>query len=363
LDYPHLEVNNLTFQRSGTKILDIEKLSINKGEFFVIIGPNGAGKSTLLRLLALLEKPSSGKLIINREVIDNSSNRLAVRRRMAMVFQDSLLFASSVFENVAYGLKARRYSKNQIGKRVRDVLVKLSISHLADRKASELSGGEAQRVSLARALVLNPEILLLDEPLASLDPPTREVFRTDLIRLVKEEKLTAVFVTQYRTEAQILADRVAVLIDGKILQVGTPEEIFNYPEKEEVARFVGCEILVPGIIEVNNEGLAIVKVKDNEIEAVTPVREGEEVIVCIRPEEITLGIDSKSEERTSARNKFLSKITQIRHNGILTKVDLDCGFPLVAVVTKKSAEELGLVKDKEVTASFKATAVHVIRRG
>jgi tungstate transport system ATP-binding protein len=361
VDQPHLEVKNLTLQRNGRDILDIEELSVNRGELFVIIGPNGAGKSTLLRILDLIERPTSGQVLINGEKIDDSSDKLAFRRKMAMVFQDSLLFSGSVSENVAYGLRARKCHRTEIAERIEKILAKLDISHLASRKSSELSGGEAQRVSLARALVLEPEILLLDEPLASLDPPTREGLRVDLERLVREEKLTTIYVTHDRTEALMLADRVAVMIDGRILQIGTPDDVFNYPKNEEVAKFVGVETILPGIVSSTVDGLATVEVKNNKIEVVTDAQVGEKVILCIRPEEVTITVDQER-QRTSARNRFHSTVTKITRLGALVRVALDCGFPLTSVVTKQSAEQLDFQEGQEVLASFKATAVHVIKK-
>lgn len=361
MDHPHLEVKNLTLQHNGREILNIEQLSVCKGELFVIIGPNGAGKSTLLRILDFLKRPSSGEILIDGEKVDDSSNKLVLRRKMAMVFQDSLLFSASVFENVAYGLKARKCPRDEISRRVKESLAKLNISHLAERKASELSGGEAQRVSLARALVLEPEILFLDEPFTSLDPPTREALRMDLEQLVREEKLTTVYVTHDRTEAIMLADRVAVMIDGEILHTATPEEVFNFPKNEEVARFVGMETILAGTVVSFAEGVATVQVEKSSIEVVTGAQVGKKVVVCIRPEEVTVTVDSGREQReTSARNRFHGQVIKLTRLGALVKVSIDCGFPLASVVTKQSAEQLGLKVGQEITANFKATAIHVI---
>lgn len=367
MDHPHLEVKNLTLRRNGMDILDVKELSIHKGELFVIIGPNGAGKSTLLRLLDLIERPTSGEIIIGGKKIDNSSDKLAFRRKMAMVFQDSLLFSTSVSENVAYGLKVRKRPRAEIAEKVNSILTELNVPHLANRKSSELSGGEAQRVSLARALVLEPEIFFLDEPFTSLDPPTREKLRIDLENLIRREKLTTVYVTHDRTEALMLADRMAVMIEGRVLQVGKPDEVFNYPINEAVAKFVGIETILPGSVRSVVEGLAVVDVKGRKVEVAADVDTGESVMLCIRPEEVTLTVDgsikSEGKKETSARNSFKCKVAKISQLGPLTKVSLDCGFPLTSMVTKQSAKQLNLQEGQEIIASFKATAVHVIKKG
>ncbi|MEW6188820.1 MAG: ABC transporter ATP-binding protein, partial [Actinomycetota bacterium] len=230
---------------------------------------------------------------------------------------------------------------------------------------------EAQRVSLARALVFEPQVLFLDEPFASLDPPTKEALREDLERVIREMKLTTVYVTHDRTEALMLADRMAVMDKGEILQIGTPEEIFNYPVNERVANFVGVETILSGTVVSQRNGLADVEVTGGEVEVLCDSSVGEKVLLCIRPEEVTLQgtrnekREARSEGReliSSARNRFLSVVKKVIPQGAIVKVRLDCGFPLVSFVTKQSAEELNLEEGRTVVASFKATAVHVIRK-
>lgn len=341
--------------------MEVDRLIVNPGEVLAVIGPNGAGKSTLLRTINLLERPEKGEIYLEGRQIGDSQALLAERRKMAMVFQDPLLFNQSVFTNVAYGLKVRKFSDNEIRERVGAILKQMKIEQLSSKSAWQLSGGEAQRVSLARALVIQPEVLFLDEPFTFLDPPTRESIRDDLIRLIKEMKLTTVYVTHDRSEALIVADRIAVMEKGRILQEGSPFEVFNYPANEMVANFVGVETILPGKAVSNQDGLTRIKVEGSEIEVVGEYGKNEKVLVCIRPEEVLIE-EAEEEYHTSARNHFRARVVGLLNMGALIKVDLDCGFPLVSYITKQSKEELELQVGSVVKAAFKASAVHVIRK-
>jgi len=361
LAHPRLEVKNLVHYYGDRKILEIERFAVEPGEVLAVIGPNGAGKSTLLRIINLLEKPDRGEIYLEGKMIGDSQVTLAERRKMAMVFQDPLLFNQSVFANVAYGLKLRKLSEQKIRDRVSAILEKMKIDHLSSKPAWQLSGGEAQRVSLARALVIQPEVLFLDEPFTFLDPPTRESIREDLVRLIREMKLTTVYVTHDRTEALIVADRIVMMERGMILQDGSPFEVFNYPASEIVANFVGVETILPGRPVSSWDGLTRIEIDGSEIEVVGEYKDNEKVLVCIRPEEVLIE-EAGEEHHTSARNHFLGRVAGLLNMGALIKVDLDCGFPLVSYITKQSREELGLEVGSVVRAAFKASAVHVIRK-
>lgn len=355
----HLAVKNLIQKYSEREILNISDLEVKKGETLVILGPNGAGKSTFLRILSLLEKPTHGEVFLSGKPISSLSDKLSVRRKMVMVFQEPLLFNTTVFKNVSFGLKVRHYNKAIVKARVENILNKLEIAHLADTSASKLSGGEAQRVSLARALVLKPELLFLDEPFAFLDIPTKEALMEDLAKIIKERKLTVVCVTHSRDEALAMADKIAIMDSGKILQIGSPEEVFNFPVSESVANFVGMETILEGeIVEVQN-GLLKIKTHGQEIEVANDSKPEGKVLLGIRGENVVLA--SFNKVATSARNKYKATIVEIISLGSTLKIYLDCGFPLISLVTKRSADELELEVGKTVVASFKATAVHVIR--
>jgi tungstate transport system ATP-binding protein len=233
-----LALEKIVVRYADSVILEVPSLTVERGEILALIGPNGAGKSTLLRLVGLLEYPSQGKLYFNdREVA--AHNGLAIRRRMASVFQEPLLLSASVYDNAALGLRLRGINRRAAEQRVFTWLERLGIAQLAKRRARTLSGGEAQRTSLARALVLDPEVLLLDEPFSPLDPPTRDSLLLDLQGILRETGITTILVTHAREEACFLADRIAVLIDGKIQQLGSTAEVFSRPINDLVARFLG----------------------------------------------------------------------------------------------------------------------------
>lgn len=234
-----LVLENLLVKRGGRTVLDLKSLEIEKGEVLAVVGPNGAGKSTLLLTLARLLKPGRGEIWFNGRPAAGES-ALTYRRRIGLVMQDPLLFDSSVYGNIATGLRFRGCRKVEIDRRVSVWLERLHIHHLSGRRATELSGGEAQRVSLARALVLEPELLLLDEPFAALDPPTRQRLVNDLAGLLREQRITTVFVTHDLGEAARLADRVAILLDSQLRQFGLPEMVFKAPADAEVAAFLDC---------------------------------------------------------------------------------------------------------------------------
>ncbi|MEP0807148.1 MAG: ATP-binding cassette domain-containing protein [Chloroflexota bacterium] len=230
-------VKNLVVEREGRIVLQVERLSIAKGETLAVVGPNGAGKSTLLLALARLLKPQRGEIKFNSQPTAAESDT-AYRRRLALVMQDPLLFDMSVFENVAAGLRFRGLERDEIERRVRLWLERLGVENLSKRRAGQLSGGEAQRVSLARALALEPQLLLLDEPFAALDPPTRSRLLDDLGALLQETAATTVFVTHDLDEAVQLAGRMAVIVGNRLRQVGKPEEVFGSPADAEVAQFL-----------------------------------------------------------------------------------------------------------------------------
>ena len=359
---PILEAKNLEVERGGALLLGIPSFSIGKGEILSLIGPNGAGKTTLLQTLSYLLRPFQGEIFFRGKKIETNHSVLEYRRKLAMVFQEPLLFDTTVFNNVASGLRIRGMKRDEIRHRVMEQLERFGIGHLSDRSARTLSGGEAQRTSLARAFALRPEILFLDEPFASLDPPTRESLIEDLEHILQQTRTTAIFATHDRLEALRLSDRIAVMNGGRILQIGYPEEVANHPVNELVASFMGVEAILTGRVINRNGGTFIVSVEGREIEAVGDAQLGETVVLCVRPENVTLSV-CPSQEGTSARNVFSGKIVKIISLGLYQKVQLDCGFPLVAYVTNHSLEELSLVGGKEVKASFKATAVTVIRKG
>lgn len=354
-----IEVVGLQKKYGEREILKNFNISIDKGEVFALIGPTGAGKTTLLRLIDLLDLPTSGKIYFDGiDVTGSGRARLEARRRMAFVLQKPIVFNTSVYDNIAYGLKWRRQNRSDIRQKVDNILELTGLSTYKSRNARTLSGGEAQRVAIARALVIEPEVLLLDEPTANLDPVSTSRIEELISHIIHQHDTTIIMATHDMSQGQRLADRMGVLLNGEMLQTGKSGEIFDSPGNREVAEFVGVENIIDGVIISNEEGVATIDVGGNIIESVSNYDPGEKVSVCIRPEAIML---APTKPASSARNSFMGEITRVVTFGSLTRVTVDCGFQLVALVTRKSAEELKLEKGGMIYASFKATGVHTIR--
>jgi len=346
-------------QRAGSAVLlNKVSLSVEKGEIFAVIGPTGAGKTTLLRLINLLEHPLAGDIYFDGEKItDPSRNAIHVRRRMAMVFQKPAVFNTTVYENVVYPLKVRGSHGKTARTTVYDLLDTIGLGGYAKRKAKTLSGGEAQRVALARAVVTKPDLLLLDEPTANLDPGTVKMIERLVMDFNRERGLTVIMSTHDMQQAQRVAGRVGVLMNGRLVQVGRPGDIFFSPDSARIAGFVGIRNLLKGHIVRSESGIAVVDVNGRDIEAVSALPAGAAVEIFIRPEEVVL---SKSASDSSARNNLRCAIRSLSSNGPLCTVIVDCGFPLEVLVTDRSAVELELSQGQEVYASFKASAVRVL---
>lgn len=232
-----VEIRDLIVRRRGRSVLEVPSLEVRKREVLALVGPNGAGKSTLMLVIARLIKPETGRILFDGLPLSEWS-ALEYRRRISFVFQAPLLLDMTVAENIALGLKFRGLHKDKIRERVKNWLDQLGIEALSSRRAGELSGGEAQRVSLARAFVLDPELILLDEPFSALDPPARARLLEDLTALLKTSHRTAIIVTHNLKDAAKLGDRVAVLVGGRLRQVGPARQIKNQPADEEVAAFL-----------------------------------------------------------------------------------------------------------------------------
>jgi len=359
---PVYEARNLKVIRGGSLILNIPSLVVSEAEILVLIGPNGAGKSTLLQTLSALVKPSRGDILFRGQRIGTDIPLLEYRRRLAMVLQEPLLFDTTVYNNVASGLKIRGMKRNEIAPIVARALDRFRIAHLRDRSARTLSGGEARRASIARAFATNPEVLLMDEPFSALDPIMRETLLEDLEHVLRETRITTIFVTHDRMEALRLATRLGVMNAGEIFQTGSCDEVMNHPVNEFVASLVGVETILQGKVIRNNSTTSIISVSGKEIEAMGDAGLGEAVVLCVRPENVILsGIALASP--TSVMNTFPGRVEKITPIGHYRKVQLHCGFPLTAYVANSSSSDLSLKEGTEVLASFGAKAIHVIKKG
>ncbi|MCD6409017.1 MAG: ABC transporter ATP-binding protein [Candidatus Verstraetearchaeota archaeon] len=326
-----------------------------KGEYFVIMGPTGAGKTLLLQLIAGIEYPDSGSILIDDLDVTYHPPE---KRRVGYVPQNYALFPHlDVFENIAFGLKLRKLSRLEIEKRVKELAEHLGIEHLLHRDVKTLSGGEQQRVALARALAVDPSILLLDEPLSALDTKTRESLRDYLKKINKDFQVTAVHVTHDFIEALSLADRMAIMNKGQLLQVGTPDEILSHPSNRFVAEFTGSINVLRGKASPR-EGATEIKVANTSVWAIGQ-HQGE-VTAIIRPESILV---AKEKPRTSARNVFQATVDGIEHRGAVYAVKLitDEGLSFTAYITRSALLELDLKPGDRAFLFFKASEVHLLR--
>lgn len=311
----------------------------------VLFGPSGAGKTTLLRLIAGLEAPDEGEILFAGRAWTALPPQ---RRRAGFLFQDYALFPHlTVAENVFYGA----------GRPRRDLLKSFGLDDLARRLPRTLSGGEQQRVALARALAAEPALLLLDEPLSALDAATRTRMRVRLRRDLMAAQIPAIVVTHDRTEALTLGDAMAVMIDGRIRQTGAVAEVFRKPADAEVAAAVGVENVLPARIIAREGGLAMLDLGAAHLQAVDDGVEGA-VLASIRAEDIGLARDMGGE--TSVRNRLKGTIVSVTLEGPLARVELDCGFPVVALITAQSAADLNLGPGQRIVAVVKTTSVHLL---
>ncbi|HJH31911.1 MAG TPA: ATP-binding cassette domain-containing protein [Methanosarcinaceae archaeon] len=327
-------------------------LEIADGEYFVILGPTGAGKTLLLELIAGFYRPDGGDIYIGDK---NVTGLPPEKRNIGFLYQDYSLFPHmNAAKNIEFGMRMRGIKDSDTVKKIAGYL---NIGHLLHRYSQTLSGGEQQRVALARVLVINPDILLLDEPLSALDPGTQDSTRNILKSIHSDSNLTVIHVTHDQTEARILADRIAIMMDGRIVQVGTPDEVFDRPINDEVAHFVGVENVLKGKVTTSSNGISMLDIGGTMLEAVSECVAGDTVYACLRPENITLGTTGI---KSSARNTYEGRLVEMERMGALVRVKVDCGFLLNAFVTNQSAGELGLMYGETVVVSFKASAVHVV---
>ena len=356
-----LSVRGLKVSRGGVPVLDIQELDVYAGEFLSLIGPNGAGKSTLLLSLAGLIKRDKGEILFHGRPVENGARLLEYRRSLAMVFQEPLLFDSTVYDNVAAGLKLRGTERKKMRPIVEENMELFAVAHLSSRSARKISGGEAQRTSLARAFATNPELILLDEPFASLDPPAKESIIGDLGHAMHIKKTTAIMATHDRRDALRLSDRIAVMEGGRIAQIGAPVEVMYQPVSESVAQFVGIETTLEGKVRSSAGGIMQVDVGSRDILCTGDFAPGEQVMCFIRPEHVTV-YPGGARPDLSARNVFTGTVLKIQTIGLLYRLSIDCGFMLSAHVTQQAMEDLRLAVGSPVTVAFKATSVHVIRK-
>ncbi len=352
---PFIEIQNLTKQYGEKVALGNVGLKVERGDFFAIVGPSGAGKTTLLRLLDLLEEPSSGSIFLDG--IDTSCSekeRLALRRQIGMVFQRSVMLNASVYDNVAYPLRIRGM-KEKIVARVNEALNLVGLTGFEKRRAVTLSGGEAQRVSLAQALVFEPKVLLLDEPTANLDPRNVSIIEAIVSKVNREDGVTVVMATHNIAQAENSASKAAILREGSLVEAGDAGDMFGKPS-EFLASFSQPWNVYSGLAEPLEEGLALVDLgNDLRIEAATQ-KKGK-VTILIRPEEIIL---STSPIQSSARNMLKGRVTEILDLNQQVQLKVNAGKEFTVIITKKSFKDMRLNLESSIYLNFKASSVRVL---
>ncbi len=346
-----IDIRNLSVDL-GEFVLRNVSLSIEEGDYYIILGPTGAGKTVLLESIAGLHPITAGEIWL-RGV--NVTALEPEKRNIGIVYQDHVLFPHlTVKDNICFGLKIHKMKPEAIAERLDWLVELLDISHLLHRKPTTLSGGEKQKVSLARALSTSPEILMIDEPLSALDPETRESVQQELKQLHRKLGLTIVHVTHDFEEALSLGTRVAVIGEGELKQAGTPEEIFRKPDSEFVARFAMARNIFKGEI-IRQTGQDIIFRSSGTDFVVTAGEEGPRT-ASLRPEDIILSLEPV---RSSARNCFKGTISRILDKGSTLYVTVDVPPELSGLVTRHSFDELALKEGLEVFVTFKASSINV----
>ena len=339
------------------------RIPLDRAPVTVLFGPSGSGKTTLLRMIAGLERPDArpdaGSIVFRGCTWFDAARAIHLppqKRRAGFLFQDYALFPHlTIEENVAYA--ASRETARQL-------LDTFGLAELASSKPRAISGGQQQRVALARALAARPALLLLDEPLSALDAPTRSRTRYELRRMLLTGGVPSIVVTHDRMEAVALGDWMAVMVNGRIRQTGPVQEVFRRPADPEVAESVGVENVLAAQIVGRESGLLVLQVNGpvsgqaggGRIECVDSGETGP-VFACIRAEDVA--ITRQMDQVSSARNRLAGCVRAVIAAGALARVELDCGFPLVALVTAQSAAELALAEGEHVSAVVKATSVHL----
>ncbi len=353
-----IELRNVTVDFDSVRAIENINLTITTGEMFALIGPNGAGKTTILKVIAGLLKPSEGELWYQGNLITDST-RQKVRSQAPLVFQKPVLFGTSVFKNVAYGLRMRKIKETEVRRRVEAALELVELNHLQNRFARELSGGEQRRVSLAMAVALDTEMILLDEPTAFLDPENTKIVESTLHYLNKEQNTTIIVVTHNMLQTELLAHRAAIVQHGRIERTGYAREIFRAELEnlliadQSVNTFKG----IAKAIGPKTFGGQLVNIQLNNnvnVEAISN-QEGE-VTIMIPPEDI---IVSPQEILSSAKNALQGRIIQIQQQPSTVLLTIDVGVELLAQITIASLDRLNIGQGDRVHVTFKASCVRV----
>ena len=348
-----LQLDRITKLADGRKILVGVSMSVEKGDFCTLIGPTGCGKTTLLRMIDLLDRPSSGRVLLDGTDCTRSRGRerTALRRRMSMVMQRPYMLAGTVERNVGFGLSVR--GVKPAGPRIHEALEAVGLSGMGDRTARTLSGGEMQKAAIARAVITRPELLLLDEPLNSVDQGFKPELRTLIGKLHRDLGITVLMATHDLTDALALSSRTVVMSAGKVMQAGDTPEVFNNPSSLFVASFIGMKNVFPA--EFRGEEALV-----GDLAVTIAGRESGRGYICIPQEVITL---SPRRPESSQRNTFEGEITEVVRMPLHDEIHVRTGGAVfLSSVTRESTAGLGLTSGTRVWVSFKATSVRIFSR-
>jgi iron(III) transport system ATP-binding protein len=327
-------------------------LEIDKGELVTLLGPSGCGKTTTLRLIAGFEFPTAGRILLDGRAINDLPPH---RRDMSMVFQSYAIFPHlNVFENIAYGLNVQRLPKREIRERVARVLELVALTGLENRAPNQLSGGQQQRVALARALIMEPKVLLMDEPLSNLDAKLRVQMRTEIRRIQQQLGITSVYVTHDQIEAMTLSDRIVVMNEGEIEQIGAPTDVYRYPQTHFVADFIGRANFVPAVVTAVEDQVVMVDALRRPMrlrEVQTDVAPGKEVTLVVRPEMIRVVDDSGGAKGTVRRATYL---------GDVIDYDIEVEGLLLTATETDPTRMVIYPEGSEVELAFREDFVHVL---
>ncbi len=363
-----IELQSITKAYNGKIILNELNLKVEKNEILALLGPNGCGKTTVLNLISGLSRPNHGNIIIDNVIVAGKVGEKMVHlppyaRKVGYVFQTNTLFPHMrIVDNVAYGLKAKHLSKQEIKNRVRELLNFVDMFEYAEYYPHQISGGQKQRVALARSLATDPQVLLLDEPISAVDAKLRESLRVEFKKILRSLNITAIYVTHNLTEAIMMSDKIAIMGNGKIEQIGNRADILDKPNSKYVAEFLGLNVY-DAKAAVGSFGQ--MKVEINGVFISVPpfvAVNGQLLLVTLKPEDVLL-LPMQATEKSDAGNGYCivlkGAVTEISLMRSIARVTVNVGFPVKSELTLNSLGDLGLSEGDTIYVSFKAEALNI----
>jgi len=361
-----LKIESLSKAFNAKNVIENLNFEVQKNETIALLGPNGSGKSTLLNMIAGILQPDSGNIYVDNSLVYGVRGVRKVdvkpsERKVGYVFQKFALFPHMrVQDNISYGLRALHLSNSEVKRRTGKLLEFVNLTEHALVYPNQLSGGQQQLVALARSLATEPQIILLDEPVSAIDPQLRETFRLELKKYLRTLEATTLYVTHNLNEAAIMADKIAIIGNGHIEQVGSSAEIFDKPQSRFVAKFLGTNIIEGKIIKKQNDHI-LVEIDNNTIITVTPDMDMSEknVVITIKPEDVIITAEKNVKPNTiNSIPGIITEMTQMRSN---TQITINAGFSIKAIMTSAAIKNLGVTIGDKVYVTFNPSEVNVFR--